>query len=233
MKFNIKLMILFVVCFSLGLAGLRSANELWAGALLVLNLWLVGVSVLATIYKSGEGRAWWFGFGLFDAVYLILVFGPWFAANLAPKLGTTQSLEYLHYLATDSFAHEAVSIDGLSEEYGRVMEELKRVRRRLRSPKNDPLIRSLTEKADDLRARIAAIRGYPEPAAAEAGADGSQPKAAGLSTWLPGVQNYGPFLRVGHGLYAILAGLSGATVAHVLCSQRGRREGRSPGQIDP
>ena len=233
MKFNIKLMVLLVVCFALALAGLRSANEIWAGSLLVLNLWLVGISVLATIYKSGEGRAWWFGFGLFDAVYLILVFGPWFAANLAPKLGTTQSLEHLHYLATDSFAHEAVSIDGLSEEYGRAMEELKRVRRLTRSAKNNPMLLTLTNRADDLRARIAAIRGYPAPAATQAGGNGSQPKAGGLSTWLPGARNYEPFLRVGHGLYAILAGLSGATVAHVLCSQRGRREGRSPGQLDP
>lgn len=223
-KIQIYYVLLAVVLAAVALAALRSANELWAGALLLLDLWLIGISVLASIYKSGRDRAWWLGFGLFDAAYLILAFGPWFSTELAPKLGTTQSLEYLHYLATGSLVRQTDSADKLIEEFSELQEKQKISRRLVRSPENDPMVRQFQAREDELRARIADVRGYPVPDTAATNTSGRQAGVGGLATWLPGARNREPFLRVGHCLCAFLAGITGAIAAHRFCSERERRE---------
>ena len=113
-----------VLACAVGLAALRNANALWAGALLLVCLGSVGVAVLGVLYQRGQRRAWWVGFGLFEGGYLVLAFGPWFAEQVEPKLGTTQVLNYVHTLATESPIPGPVDLTALYTERAKLAARL-------------------------------------------------------------------------------------------------------------
>jgi hypothetical protein len=61
-----------VLVVSLGLAALHSANEAWAGVMLLLTHGILALALVGTIYRRGAIRAWWLGFLMFGWSYLHL-----------------------------------------------------------------------------------------------------------------------------------------------------------------
>src|SRR4051812_40102573 len=89
------LMTAVLIC-GVGIAAMRDASDLWAGVLLLLTLFLLGVSLLGVLHRRDAKRAFWQGFALFGWGYMILVRAPWFAEQVQPKLATTQLLSGVH-----------------------------------------------------------------------------------------------------------------------------------------
>jgi hypothetical protein len=95
-RYTIRSLMALVILAAVGLAALRSANELWAGLMLLVALATIGVTLLGTIISRGRERAWWAGFAFFAGSYLLLAEGPWLSPWLRPQLGTTHLLNELH-----------------------------------------------------------------------------------------------------------------------------------------
>jgi hypothetical protein len=95
-RFSISRMMALILITAVGVAGLRNADEIWAGIMLMLALGIGGVAILRVLYSRGGDRAWWAGFTIFGWAYLVLAFGPWFTVAIRPKLATTLLLDYWH-----------------------------------------------------------------------------------------------------------------------------------------
>src|SRR5438128_404667 len=95
-RFTIRTLMAFVVVLAVGLAGLRSATELWAGCLLLVTLGVLLAAVLGAIYTAGRSRAGWVGFSLFGLAYLALALTPIVPERLTGALPTTQALNYVY-----------------------------------------------------------------------------------------------------------------------------------------
>ena len=67
-RISIRASMAVVVFAAVGLAALRNASELWAGAMVLVALTAVGGAVLGAINLRGIERAWWQGFALFSGV---------------------------------------------------------------------------------------------------------------------------------------------------------------------
>jgi len=79
----------------LGLAGLRMAPGLWSGGTFLVTWALIGLAVLGAVYGRGKRRATWLGAALFGAGYMVLIFGPQFDEQPAPRLAANHLLNDL------------------------------------------------------------------------------------------------------------------------------------------
>ncbi|HET6879702.1 MAG TPA: hypothetical protein VFI31_06095 [Pirellulales bacterium] len=67
-----------------------------------VTIFVLFTSIPLSVYRSGERRAFWFGFALFGLGYLVLVCGPWQAPDVHIQVGvrerlpTTKLLELAH-----------------------------------------------------------------------------------------------------------------------------------------
>jgi hypothetical protein len=95
-RFSIRALMAVIVVSAVGLAALRNANDWWAGIMLLLALVAFGTALLGAIFLQGRNRAWWTGFALFCGGYLALTLVPVVSTEIAPKLLTTQLLDYVH-----------------------------------------------------------------------------------------------------------------------------------------
>jgi hypothetical protein len=183
-RFSIRTLMVLIAGSATGLAALRNANELWATVMMMLALGLVCVAGLWAILLRGRERAWWLGFAVFGCTYLSVSLSP-----LRSRLTTTHLLEYVHArVVSSSIATVEVSrADQSSILYRVVMIDGTANSRSV----SNSVYNSTPEK--DLLATM-------EPA----------------NRWrsaLPGAANHDEFLRIGHCLFALLAGLVGGTVA--------------------
>jgi hypothetical protein len=183
-RISIRTLMALVLVSAIGLAALRNASELWAGMMLLLALAAVGVAILGVALMRGRERAWWLGFAVFGGGYLVAALCPF-----RSQLGTTHLLDYVHVRVVGSgiATVEVSRIDQSSVLYRLVTTDGGVSERTIANS----VYNSTSGK--DLLARM-------EPA----------------NRWrsaLPGAANREPFLRVGHCLFALLAGLLDATVA--------------------
>jgi hypothetical protein len=165
-RFSIRALMSVIVVSAVGLAALRNANELWAGAMLCVALAALGVAVLGGIFLRGREQAWWLGFVVIGSGYLIASLGP-----TQPQLGATPLLSYVQSLVSALHVQGSVSVSTILVE----------------------------------------THGPPGPLYVK-------------ETVLPATANSDQFLRVGHCLFALLAGLAGGTIARSFYTRRQRAE---------
>jgi hypothetical protein len=220
-RFSIFAMMGFVLACGVALAALRNASELWAGILFVIDLGALGAALLGVIYLRGKERAWWLGFGLFGGGYLMLTLAPWLGEQFQPKLGTTQVLEYVHSRVTLSPVPVPSKLQDLHSKRAAAISRLANAKRIVRSA-SDPSVRVAEQRLADLDDQISSVQGFGVLASTAAPA-ATATASAPFNLWrslLPGAAHYEQFLRVGHGLFAVLAGLVGATIASHFHSRR-------------
>ena len=198
--FSIRTLMASIAVAAVGLAALRNANELWARVMTMLALGLVCVAGLWAILLRGRERAWWLGFAVLGCAYLSVSLSP-----LRSRLGTTHLLEYVHAVAVKSSiaTFEVSRADQSSTLYRVVMSD---------GTANSKTVSNSVYNSTRGEAILATM----EPA----------------NRWrsaLPGAANHDEFLRIGHSLFALLAGSLGGTVA-VWCW--GKRERGETGSAD-
>jgi hypothetical protein len=199
-RFSIRTLMALVLVSAVGLAAIRNANELWAKVMTIVALAFVCVAVVWAILRCGRERAWWLGFAVLGGVYLFVSFSP-----LRYRLGTTHLLEYVHAkVAGSSIATFEIS----------------------RFDQNSILYRIVTTDGGVSERTVANSVYYSTP-----GQD-FLVSMAPPNRWrsmLPGAVNFDAFQRVGHSLFALLAGLMGGTVAVWFYARRERAGATEPG----
>ena len=73
-RFSIARLMGFVLVAGLGLAGLKGANEAWAGAYFTLMIVGLTLAILNAAQARGKARAFWAGFAISGWVYFLLIF---------------------------------------------------------------------------------------------------------------------------------------------------------------
>jgi hypothetical protein len=186
----------FVLVAGVGLAALRNASDLWAGMMLLVALASVGVAVLGAVLMDDRERAWWLGFAVFGGGYLVAALSP-----VRSELATTHLLEYVTARVGGSqvATFEVSRMDGSTQLFRLVTQDGGVIARKL----PDSVVSS-TPTSDLLTSMVPANRW--------------------LSA-LPGAASHDPFLRVGHSLFALLAGLVGGMIGTWFHSRRGRVTG--------
>ena len=101
-RFSVRSLMAFIFVCAIGLAALRNANDLWAGAMLFLALAAFAIAVLGAVILRGRERSCWLGFALFSGGYLTLTFGPGFSTELTLRPVTTTALGFVHSLVAAS-----------------------------------------------------------------------------------------------------------------------------------
>jgi hypothetical protein len=201
---SIRILMTFVVVTAVGLASLRSADDLWVGIWLLTALAAVGVAVLGATIVHGRERAWWAGFALFCGGYLAISVGPWLSDTFEPRLGTTHLLRYVHSRISPEPELAPGEITALEAEHRNLVSQLQYVRRTTRNA-NDPFLVAVAKKIPVLEQRLAVA------------------KASPLNR---------DFRQVGHALFALLAGFVGAVVAGRFYERRQRTETASTSTAD-
>jgi hypothetical protein len=230
-RFSVSSLMIVVLICAVSLTAVRNANELWAGILLLLTLGIALVALLGIIYRQDNDRAWWVGFALFEGSYLALAFGPWFADQIEPNLPTTLLLNYVHSKVTSSPFPQKTSLQNLHNQRMSLLRRFANVQRSVRF-QTDPVLVSISGQLVDLDQRILAIQGFPPTPESPVSPAATAP-APSQNRWqnlLPGARNYEQFSRVGHCLFALLAGLAGAILS---CRFYSRRERRGEPQVLP
>lgn len=91
LRFTIANLLGVVLFVAIAFAALREATDLWESGLFTLTLGLLATAVLLAIHRTRERRAYWLGFALFGAVYLVASLVP----LIESRLLTTKGLAYL------------------------------------------------------------------------------------------------------------------------------------------
>lgn len=201
-----------IFAIALGLAALRNANDFWAGTALLTTLALIGIASLGVIHGRGSVRARWLGFLLFSGGYFVLAFGPGFSEKIGPTLATTVVLNYTHTRVTLSPAPSSSEMRELIDQRKVALGRLKNVTRASRNP-NDPAVRQSATRVANIEGKIAEIQGFPLSTVVP-GISGQT--VVSTNPWqaiIPGAANYDQFLRVGHCVFALLAGTGGAIIS--------------------
>ncbi len=69
-RFSIAGLMGAVLVAAVGLAALRIASPIWAGAMLLLTYVVLGLAILCAVLRGRAERAWWLGFCVFGWGYL-------------------------------------------------------------------------------------------------------------------------------------------------------------------
>ena len=184
-RFSIRSLTAFIVLAAIGLAALRDANDLWAGMLLLLALATVAVAMIGAVILRGGERFWWAGFAFFGGGYLAIAVGPWLSDTFQPQLGTTQVLRRAHgrMIASAAPTLDDVELADLRKRRLELHPVFMRVRARKES---DPALMVTKQALAKVDQQLAAADAVPL---------------------------LDQFLRVGHSLFTLLAGLLGGTIA--------------------
>jgi hypothetical protein len=190
-RFSIRTLMAFVLVTAVGLSAIRNANEFWAAVMTIAALALVCGAVLVAFLLRGRERAWWLGFAVLGGMYLLISLSP-----LRYRLGTTHLLEYVHAKVED------VSIATF---------EISRIDR------NSVLFRIVTPLGEVREKTVANSVYNSTPGDVLLGSMALPNRWRSL---LPGAANLDAFQRVGHSLFALVAGLVGGMVARGFYARR-------------
>jgi hypothetical protein len=184
-----------VLLSAVGLAALRNANERWATVMTLLAVALIGIAVLWSILLRGPERAWWLGFAVLGIAYPLVSQSP-----VRSWLGTTRLLEYVHAKVADLpiASFDVSRFDGNSLIYRVVTTDGEITEKTVANSAYDSV------PAEDILVSMLPANRW--------------------RSSLPGAANAVAFLRVGHALFALLAGLIGGTVAAWIYVRRERAE---------
>jgi uncharacterized membrane protein len=203
-RFSIIGLMGWILVVAVSLAAMRDANESWASVMVLLVLALFAVSLVGLIYRRGRDQAFWLGFALFGGGYFALAFVPQLTEPIVAKLVTTQILEYVHSRVvpprppnTVKYRTYAVPVTTYVTSTEAAEPGKARVARRTVQPRTTMQMRTVAYQTAGPSAVVA--QGTPSP---------NQWKVL-----FPGAANRQPFLRVGHSLFTLLAGVLGAFVA--------------------
>ena len=87
LQISIAALILVIVVFAFVLTALRTASDLWYGDLYTFSAAILLTSVVASRFRRGNERAFWFGFAVFGWGFFLLGSGPWLSLSLAEACG--------------------------------------------------------------------------------------------------------------------------------------------------
>ncbi|HJT31709.1 MAG TPA: hypothetical protein VJ783_06615, partial [Pirellulales bacterium] len=90
LRYSMRTLFAAVVILAVACAAVASPSRWWASGLLSGVLLLLALAVLGGVFSRGLRRAGFAGFAWLGAVYLTLVYAPWFEKKIAPQLPTTQ-----------------------------------------------------------------------------------------------------------------------------------------------
>ncbi len=91
-----------VALLAVGMAALKSANQIWVDVITTLVLSIMLFAVLGVLNTTGPMRRFWSGFAVFGWACLIFGYGDWFKDCVPGYFPTTRLLEWLYYnIATD------------------------------------------------------------------------------------------------------------------------------------
>jgi hypothetical protein len=98
-------MVVVIAAFAMAFAALRSASDLWFGAVYTFTVVLLLLAVIVARFRPGDEKAFWFGFAVFGWGFFLLGFGPWMnpiadsdeglVGRLNPSLLTSRFILYL------------------------------------------------------------------------------------------------------------------------------------------
>jgi hypothetical protein len=107
-RFKIRGLMMAVVATAVSVAALRDANDLWAGVFMLFVAGLLGAAILGSIHLRDRAGAWWLGFAIFEAGYLIIAFGM--LEKFGEWLPTGWLIAYVHnYIARPP--QQAIALD--------------------------------------------------------------------------------------------------------------------------
>jgi hypothetical protein len=215
-RISIRGLMAVVLVSGVGLAALRNASDLWAGIMLLAALAVLGVAILGVMCLREWPRFWWTGFAVFEGGYLLLAFGPWFASEIEPRLATTLLLGYVHSQVTGSPVPRPEDARSLLEQRASLVSRISRIKNLVRDNAS-PSVTAIERQLANLDQKIYSVQGYyPVGSTAVEPPPASSSTGAPISVWLrlvPGAANHDQFQRVGHSLFALLAGALGAIVS--------------------
>jgi hypothetical protein len=193
-RFSVRSLMAVVFVCAIGMAAFRGAGDLWGGILLLVALAAVGFAVMGAVILRGLEKYWWAGFAFFGGGYLAFAIGPWLSDTFQPQLGTTHLLGHLRARMHPSVIPIQGDLTALMAERDVAIERVARITRMARQAR-DPARVAIEKELAALDKQIAALKSAP---------------------------SHDQFQRVGHSLFAILAGLLGGTLA-VWCYVRRNR----------
>lgn len=85
-----------VTLAAVNFAALRYAPEWWAASAFTVAVGALLFAVLGAMFRRGEGRAFWAGFGTIGLAYLCMSTIPWLDVHVGEHLVTTKVLGSLH-----------------------------------------------------------------------------------------------------------------------------------------
>jgi hypothetical protein len=217
-RFRIRTLIAAVAALAVSLAAIRGASELWASALFSLVLGILGASVLAFVLRNGRERAGWLGSALFGWGHLVLVYGPWFDAHVAPYLITTKMLRVSHETLA-SLAPPRLE-DSEIQTLARYVEATENALNVGNMEQALTYATTLARYAHYLDAgqRAALLRQIDRLPANDHEEVKAELKIPSAAFWKgpPGWGEYGDFSRIGQSLYTLVIALAGALLGRGL-----------------
>jgi hypothetical protein len=196
-RFSVRKAMVLVAVVAAGLAALKNASDVWAGAMLLFALATVGAAIVGAVLMRGRERAWWAAFAFFAGGYLVLTVAPGLFADMGQGLLTTKVLDYLHSAYFASTSRETLP-EALWWQHARARGEVNRLRAENRQPGDQAL-------------------------------DSAMRTLESLETRVQDAADKRDFVREGHALFALLAGLVGGLVGTAFYEKRGTHTSLSSG----
>jgi hypothetical protein len=76
-RYSLRQLLVATALVALACVALRNASPAWVAGLMSLVLLLLAAALPLAILRDGATRAWWFGFGLFGGLYMLLLAYSW------------------------------------------------------------------------------------------------------------------------------------------------------------
>ena len=184
-RISIRVLMAFVVFAAVGLAALRNADEVWAGMMLLLAMIAIGVAILGATLMRGAERAWWLGFAVFGGGYLV--------ASLCPMRSDLATTRLLQSVIARSSLDSVIVARAPSQKF------------RMSDGRYDVAALNLFARDNGPGVPLVDVKG--------ATVIVLQEPSTRWRSILPGTANPDAFARVGHCLFAFLAGSLGGMVA--------------------
>lgn len=204
-RFSIAGLMGFVLIAGVGFAALQNPTNYCTGMIMLLTGGMLCASLLGVVYRRGEKRAWWLGFMIFEFAYLITTWTNWGKEFFYPNLPTTYILKDLDQYFKQPGTDELSRVSAELEIHGRKHAEL--LQRKF--PGGTP---SPSEAMKD--AEVLASANVSSSLVARFN------QAQGRINEARSMARYNR-PRVGHDLFALLAGAIGSMIAWVFYRTRG------------